>query len=76
MYFAPLPKHMIRLSVDYQQDSTIPIRLCKSLVEDTPSIWKHVCKFWTDSVIEIQKSSLNYPGLIRFSLNCMQMSFK
>ncbi len=35
MYFAP--KHMIRLSVDYRQDSKIPIRLWKSLVGDTPS---------------------------------------
>ncbi len=26
--FAPAPKHMIRLSVDYQQDSKIPIWLC------------------------------------------------
>ncbi len=36
MYVAPAPKHMIRLSVDYRQDSKIPIRLWKSLVEDTP----------------------------------------
>ncbi len=34
MYFAP--KHMIRLSVDYRQESKIPIRLRKSLVGDTP----------------------------------------
>ncbi len=32
MYFGPAPKHMIRLSVDYWQDSKIPIRLWKSLV--------------------------------------------
>ncbi len=28
---------MIRLSVEYRQDSKIPIRLWKSLVGDTPS---------------------------------------
>ncbi len=36
--FSPAPKHMIRLSVEYQQDSKILIRLWKSLVRDTPSI--------------------------------------
>ncbi len=38
MYFDHAPKHMIRLSVDYRQDSKIPIRLWKSLVGDTPSL--------------------------------------
>ncbi len=38
MYFAPAPKHMIQLSVDYRQDSKIQIRLWKSLVEDIPSL--------------------------------------
>ncbi len=38
MYFDHAPKHMIRLSVEYQQDSKIPIRLWKSLVEDTPIV--------------------------------------
>ncbi len=38
--FSPAPKHMIRLSVEYRQDSKIPIRLWKSLVEDTPSSLK------------------------------------
>ncbi len=33
MYFGPAPKHMIRLSVEN------PIRLWKSLVGDTPSIY-------------------------------------
>ncbi len=37
MYFAPAPKHMIWLSVDYRQDLKCPIRLWKSLVGDTPS---------------------------------------
>ncbi len=36
MYFGPAPKHMIWLSVDYGQDSKIPIQLWKSLVGDTP----------------------------------------
>ncbi len=36
MYLDHSPKHMIRLSVEYRQDSKIPIRLWKSLVEDTP----------------------------------------
>ncbi len=31
-------KYMIRLSVEYWQDSKIPIRLWKSLVEDTPKL--------------------------------------
>ncbi len=35
--FFPAPKHMIRLSVDYRQDSKIPIRLWKCFVEDTPN---------------------------------------
>ncbi len=39
MYFDHAPKHMIRLSVDYRQDSKIPIRLWKSLVGDTPSFF-------------------------------------
>ncbi len=30
---------MIRLSVDYWQDSKIQIRLWKSLVGDTPTVW-------------------------------------
>ncbi len=38
--FCPAPKHMIRLLVDYRQDSKIPIRLWKSLVRDTP-MWYH-----------------------------------
>ncbi len=37
MYFDHAPKDMIRLSVEYWQDSKIPIRLWKSLVGDTPS---------------------------------------
>ncbi len=37
MYFGHAPKHMIRLSVEYRQDSKIPIRLWISLVEDTPT---------------------------------------
>ncbi len=39
MYFGPAPKHMIRLSVDYRQDSKIPIWLWKSLVGDTPNLF-------------------------------------
>ncbi len=35
MYFGHAPKRMFRLSVEYWQDSKIPIRLWKSLVEDT-----------------------------------------
>ncbi len=38
MYFDHAPKHMIRLSVEYQQDLKIPIRLWKSLVGDTPML--------------------------------------
>ncbi len=34
----PAPKHMIRLSVEYRQDLNIPIRLWKSLVEDTHAL--------------------------------------
>ncbi len=40
--FCPAPKHMIRLSVDYWQDSKIPIRLWKSLVGDTPNIHTYI----------------------------------
>ncbi len=43
MYFDHAPKHMIRLSVKYRQDSKIPIRLWKSLVGDTPNIYICVC---------------------------------
>ncbi len=39
MYFDYTPKHMIRLSVEYRQDSKIPIRLWKSLVGETPSCY-------------------------------------
>ncbi len=49
--FCPTPKHMIRLSVEYRQDSKIQIRLWKSLFEDTSIIFvflklqfqKHYC---------------------------------
>ncbi len=40
--FCPSPKHMIRLSVNHRQDSTILIRLCKSLVGDTPYIYIYI----------------------------------
>ncbi len=40
--FCPAPKHMIRLSVEYWQDSKIPIRQWSSLVEDTPNIYIYI----------------------------------
>ncbi len=48
MYFGHAPKHMIRLSVDYRQDSKIPIRLWKSLVGDTPTA---LITFLTDNIM-------------------------
>ncbi len=45
MYFDHAPKHMIRLSVVYQQDLKIPIRLWKSLVGDTPNTYIYIFFF-------------------------------
>ncbi len=50
MYFGPAPKHMIRLSVDYWQDSKIPIQLWKSLVGDTPNIYIYIL-VWNDGIM-------------------------
>ncbi len=43
--FCPASKHMIRLSVDYRQDSKIPIRLWKCFVEETPNSYDGKAEF-------------------------------
>ncbi len=60
MYFDHAPKHMIRLSVEYRQDSKIPIRLWKSLVEDTPSRVVHLTPhFGSRSAEGVKKKNLH-----------------
>ncbi len=39
MYFAPPPKYIIWLLVEYWQDSKIPIWIWKSLIEDTHNLY-------------------------------------
>ncbi len=62
--FCPAPKDMIRLSVEYRQDSKIPIRLWKSLVGDTPKNKESVVKPDVKPAAVMNHSTLE--GVIHF----------
>ncbi len=77
--FCSAPKHMIRLSVDYRQDSKIQFRLWKSLVEDTPT--SHIlpaCTLWRFSTAwygTVRFGTVHFWGVIHWVLYLVPGTF-